>query len=246
MVYHILNGDALKEQFPKNIEGEVIVARECLVDGDIHGGSLEELFTTRARYLSKHYKEVSEAYYYKHTVPEIKKITEIPAGSEVNLWFEDDLFCQVNFWFVLHTLMSHANNLTIYLIRPEKHTSYGFASYSPDELNDLLANKVALDDLHLLTTLWPLYQKQDAEALKSIAKGLSHKYPFILTAVEAFAESIPNGDSLGRPSDTVRKIIAELNTTEFGPVFREFCKREAIYGYGDLQVKRLFNEVINK
>ena len=115
MVYHILNGDALKEQFPKDIDGEVIVARECLVDGDVHGGSLEELFATRARYLSKHYKEVSEAYYYEHTVPEIKKITEIPAGSEVNLWFEDDLFCQVNFWFVLHTLMSHANNLTIYL-----------------------------------------------------------------------------------------------------------------------------------
>ncbi|MGA1465893.1 MAG: hypothetical protein ACO363_09195, partial [Balneolaceae bacterium] len=30
----------------------------------------------------------------------------------------------------------------------------------------------------------------------------------------------------------------------FGAVFREFQRREAIYGFGDLQVKRLFDAVM--
>jgi hypothetical protein len=44
MDYHILNGDALKGQFPSEIPGQLIVARECLVDGDVSGESLSEFF----------------------------------------------------------------------------------------------------------------------------------------------------------------------------------------------------------
>jgi hypothetical protein len=32
----------------------------------------------------------------------------------------------------------------------------------------------------------------------------------------------------------------------FGTVFQEFCKRESIYGFGDLQVKRIFDEVVHE
>ncbi len=34
-----------------------------------------------------------------------------------------------------------------------------------------------------------------------------------------------------------------LQTQNFGLIFREFCKREGIYGFGDLQVKRLLEEI---
>ena len=49
----------------------------------------------------------------------------------------------------------------------------------------------------------------------------------------------------GRPIQSLITIMKELDTEEFGPVFREFNKRESIYGFGDLQVKRLFDEIIN-
>ena len=32
---------------------------------------------------------------------------------------------------------------------------------------------------------------------------------------------------------------------DFGIIFKEFCKREPIYGFGDLQVKRLLSELEN-
>ena len=37
----------------------------------------------------------------------------------------------------------------------------------------------------------------------------------------------------------------ELNTEQFGLIFKEFCNRESIYGFGDLQVKRLLDEIKN-
>ena len=37
--------------------------------------------------------------------------------------------------------------------------------------------------------------------------------------------------------------MKELETEEFEPVFYEFCKRESIYGFGDLQVKKLIREI---
>ena len=103
-IYHILNGDALKEQFPPTLSGELIVARECLVDGNIQGESLEAFLTNRAKHIES-YSQVPEGEYFKLTVPEINKIRNIAQGSKVYCWFEEDLFCQVNFWFVLHLLV---------------------------------------------------------------------------------------------------------------------------------------------
>ncbi|MEJ2006462.1 MAG: hypothetical protein P8X57_16220 [Cyclobacteriaceae bacterium] len=55
MEYHILNGDSLKAQFPKDIDGEIIVARECLVDGEVQSDDLKELFKIRASFITSTY-----------------------------------------------------------------------------------------------------------------------------------------------------------------------------------------------
>jgi len=46
-----------------------------------------------------------------------------------------------------------------------------------------------------------------------------------------------------RPVQSLKEIKEELKTDDFGIIFREFSKREAIYGFGDLQVKRLLDEL---
>ena len=58
MTYHILNGDALVDRFvTTGIEGEVVIARECLIEGDLSGKDLEEFFKVRAAYLAQTYGE---------------------------------------------------------------------------------------------------------------------------------------------------------------------------------------------
>lgn len=101
---HILNGDTLKEQFPTSISDDLIVMRECLVDGDISGNTLDELFKSRAIFISENVPNCSKQDYFDKTVSEISKLLAISPGTEINLWFEEDLFCQVNFWFSVHNL----------------------------------------------------------------------------------------------------------------------------------------------
>lgn len=70
-------------------------------------------------------------------------------------------------------------------------------------------------------------------------------FPFILAAVNAQIDRLPKNESIGRPKQTLKKIVEYLQTSEFGPVFQEFCKRESIYGFGDSQVQVLLREILD-
>lgn len=245
--FHILNGDALRERLPKSIDGEIIVARECLVDGEVKGDNLEELFATRAKFISQNYEGFSEQDYFNATVPEFRKMQEIPKGAEINLWFEDDLFCQVNFWFVVHLLHHAQKPENIFLIRPKAHSPYSFGHLDEQELVSCYENKLQLTNLETLSQLWTFYQTQNTAQLLQTAQKLQPKYPFLLPAIEAHIDQLPNPEkgTLGRPKETLLQIIEELQTEKFGLIFKEFLKREGIYGFGDLQVKRLLEGIKN-
>ncbi len=240
--YHILNGDSLKEQFHKEISGQVIVTKECLVDGCIEGKNQKIFFENRAKFISETYNCSIEDYY-KTTVSQFEQMQNIPQNSEINLWFEDDLFCQVNFWFVMSLLASTHKNYHYYLIRPLKGHEYSFGSMSEKELSLAYTQKIKLTHLDKITQLWSLYQNEDFDILINIAKDVEGKYPFILSAIQAHIQRIPTSSSYGRPIDSLITIIQDLQTDHFGTIFREFLKRETIYGFGDLQVKKMLEYI---
>lgn len=241
--YHILNGDALKEQLPPSIEGEIIVARECLVDGSVKGKSLDELYETRARFLASAYGLSSKAEYYEKGVVEFEKIIGITDDADINLWFEDDLFCQINFWFTANLLYQSDQQNPIYLIRPKEHSRYGFGGLNGEELQDAFENRILITELDEIAGLWMLYQQNELEQLRKTAVALKPKYPFIIPAVMAHLDRIPTEGNPGRPIQAIIQIMNEFQTEDFGKIFQEFCARESIYGFGDLQVKRLVDQI---
>ncbi len=241
--YNILNGDALLKQFPENIEGETIICRECLVDGDVKSKNLDDLFHVRARFINECYGDFSVEHYYNNAVAEFDKIRNIPKQSIVNLWFEDDLFCQVNFWFVCYLLQNFVQEPLVFLIRPKEHTLYGFGGLSKPGLEHAFAERIQLNSTAQIAGLWEAYKNGNMDKLLHIASKLKKQFPFIKNAVNAHIARIPNNRSKGRPTEALVEIIQDLKTDEFGPVFREFNKREYIYGFGDLQVKRLLDEI---
>lgn len=242
--YHILNGDALKERFPTTISGQIIVCRECLVEGNIEGENLDQLFRNRAKFLSKNYGG-EEQEYHKKVVPEFQNIMEIK-NSDINLWFEDDLFCQVNFWFVTKILSKRNSDNEVYLVRPQTHTRYGFGGLNESELISVYQDRLTLTELDNISSIWEAYQINDTQKMLEIAQELENKYSFIIQAVEAHIQRIPQEGKLGRPIDSLISIMDELKTDEFEPIFKEFSKREYIYGFGDLQVKRLYDQIKNR
>jgi hypothetical protein len=240
---HVLNGDSLKDQFPRSIDGEIVVVRECLVEGSVEGQNPDQLFVSRSNFLRESYG-VSEQEYYDRVASEFIKLLSV-ADTDINLWFEDDLFCQVNLWFVSYLLKEKNNNPgnKVFLIRPIKHTQYGFGGLKESELISIYKGKQELLVLDKISKLWESYQSKDFEEMRSIATQIEEKYPFITEAVEAHIQRLPGEGRLGRPADSLIAIMRELKTDDFGLVYREFSNRESIYGFGDLQVRRLYDQI---
>ena len=243
--FHVLNGDALKEQFPPTITGDIIVIRECLVDGPVTGNNVDDLLANRAKYLNKTYR-VSFDEYQKKTIKEFEKFKKIKKDSTVNLWFEDDLFCQVHLWFTAHILYECYHAPDVHLIRPTSSIQYGFGGMNSLSLKSAFLDrkKISTETLIKLGKMWLAYQRGSFSNLITLAEELEDGFSFLMEVVTAHIERFPNNISLGRPEETLQGIIRELETTEFVPVFQEFTKRESIYGFGDIQVKRMLAELL--
>src|SRR5690349_21920797 len=162
MVYHILNGDSLAYSFPEaRIQGDIIVVREALVDGDLSGDNLHEFWQSRAKY-----HRSTETRYRNDIVSEFEKILNAPDNSEFNLWFEYDLFCQVNMWFVISIINDLPINKNVFVV----YTSYleensnlfwnGFGPANTDDLKLCYENKIRLSgaDIELGNKLWEAYK----------------------------------------------------------------------------------------
>jgi hypothetical protein len=244
-IYHILNGDALKKQFPKSIMGEIIVTRECLIDGNIQGDSLHEFFENRAEHLES-YPQIPDGKYFEITVPEISKITNIPQGATIYCWFEDDLFCQVNFWFVLHLLAQKDQGYKVHLVRPNKGNEYSFGNMNQAELITAFdtASLINTIDVKRLSILWRNYKHKNFDEMLMLAEHYLVKFPFLLPAINAEIDRLPDENGYGRPERQLIFIMNDLATQDFNTVFRVFHQNEAIYSFGDLQVKRMFDELL--
>ena len=247
MIYNILNGDSLAHSFPDaKIEGDIIVVRESLMDGDLSGDNLNDFWRSRAKYHGS-----TEAEYHSGVAREFEKIINAPDNTEFNLWFEYDLFCQVNMWFVISIINSLSVNkkvyavYTSYLDRSNKHFWNGFGPASSSQLQVCFADRILLSDadLHLGQQLWAAYKDNNFEELIRLAKNQSFVFPYLQEVVNAHIDRFPKGGINGRPERVIEDITKNIST-DFHEVFREFWNRESIYGFGDTQLKSLYDKVM--
>ncbi len=259
-ITHILNGDGLKhvleELLPGQIPGEFLTMRECLMDGPVIGGANENLslfFEHRTRFLQELDPKLDADEYEKLSHSEFQKMRQIQKKSVICLWFERDVFCQVNLWFVAWIIKQYVEQPHVYLIDPGPKSPYAFNGLSAAEIYDVFERRNRLNPKQLSTfaILWVHYVVGNLEGLKQTALELNEPFPFIPEAVQAHLDREAKGSSLGRPMDTLRGIMTEQGlergskpiSYNFGSIFQEFCRREAIYGYGDLQVLRMVEQL---
>ncbi|GAB3166138.1 hypothetical protein GCM10027291_11050 [Telluribacter humicola] len=245
--YHILNGDALLDGFPHDtVPGQCLVARECLVVGDVSGEPLSEFWENRARFIGQTYGASREDYY-QRVVSEFEQIQAIPAGSEVNLWFEEDLFCQVNLWFCLSILREKASQLKLYIVKPRTLNGQpDWRGFGPMTLQDLAVayrerEAITQSDVELLSQCWQAYKADDREKLRDLGTTYSDTFPNLQTVCEAHLDRFPTEDGAGRPQRVLRDIISEKQTDDFLTIYNEFFQRAGVYGFGDTQVKHLLD-----
>ena len=244
-LYHILNGDALRARFPNAIEGQQLIMRECLIEGNVEGENLNHFFKNRAAFIQSAYGIEEEVAHYQQVITEFDKMQEIPEGAKVYLWFEDDLFCQVNLWFVLYLLSTTHRIYHYYLVRPNADLRYGFGGMDTQALQQAYEHALALNEPHLgiWQHLWKYYQNQQYDQLNTAAKHLAENFPWLVAVVEAEIERESNSPKMGRPERTLQRLMAEHPQADFATLFNLFSQQEAIYGFGDLQVKKMLEQL---
>ena len=237
---HVLPGDAQVEEFGKTgIEGEVVVCREALIDGDVRAESLEEFWRVREEFLGNTYPE-SEVTYRELVVSEFEKLLHLKSDAEVNLWFEYELFCQVNMWFCVWLLRD--TKATLFRVAPilqrKDHAWDGFGGMSAEGLNACYTErlKFSKNDIQLGSELWIAYRNRDYDKLRELSIIESACFPYLKEACDAEIEK----------DITPKQVLMNLQrdgVNDFGDIFTAFREQAGVYGYGDSQVKRMLTEI---
>jgi hypothetical protein len=236
-IFHITNGDYLADQLKEtSINGEIIICREALVSGPLQSDSLEDFWKIRSEFILKDYNAPIKSYYRK-VVSEFEKMINLPENSEVNLWFEDDLFCQANLWFCI-SLLSKNKDLKIYRVFPktsEKDHWKGFSVSTNSDLKESLRSKVVFKekDVEIALHLWKAYQNQDKILLKQLSANESDCFYFLKEVIDVYSNKDP---------EVFIKNLIENGTTDFNSIFKIFQEELGIFGFGDLQVKSIFEK----
>lgn len=238
MRIHVLAGDALAQNFKNSgIAGEIIICRECLVEGDVRAENIEDFWRVRAGFIRDAYGEDEEKYF-QGVVSEFEKLNNLAPDAEVNLWFEYELFCQANMWFCLSLLQTKASVYRVApTVRAEADVWKGFGKLSAEDLKKCFAERIKFGEADVLlgARLWQAYQNADYEKLETLSDIESECFPRLKEVCRA---EIEKGS---RPPKVLREII-ESGATDFSEIFPEFTNRAGVYGFGDAQVKRILSQ----
>ena len=240
--YHILTGDSLAGTFRRtNLEGPVIISRECLIDGPAEDDDPEIFWKKRSEYIESAF-DGDPKEYYDTVKSEFDKINTIGPDDEVNLWFENDLFCQANMWFTV-SLLNRRNLTKIFRISPlirGTNKWEGFGRHTATDLLQCFEKRQAFTkgDFKLGENLWDAFKTADIVALAFFSRSLSPCFPFLEDVCRAEVERKRNQ----RPRKVLEDLLAK-GYTDFSDIFTQFTKTEGIYGYGDLQVGNMLKKI---
>jgi len=153
---HVLNGDAIIPIFRKSeIKGEVVIWREMFCEGPIvEQVASDDFWKNRYAFFENKFG-VDKLEYFDKTIKEILPLRDLAIYHEVVLWFEYDLFCQVNLIAVCSFLLqNYRKDVTYYLVCTGKVKGKlnwnSLSDFSSDEYIVLYKNRVKLTKNNLL------------------------------------------------------------------------------------------------
>ncbi len=248
---HITNGDITTNILNKlNIKGEIITWREMLCEGrtttDV--GS-EDFWKTRFDFLNTSYK-ITKKTFIDFTLKEYRNLCK-QNQDEIILWFDSDLFCQVNMIAVISWLKRYRKGRKITLVQTGKAENsenlVDFTQLTKQQLNNLYKNRIELskDDIEYADYIWQLYCSDSPLRLETVYKfNPSSPFIYLSDAIKAHLlrfPSIENG-----LNQIENKIIETAGNQPFENkdlFIKELLQNQTIHGFGDVQYANKLNEL---
>ncbi|MCK0158207.1 DUF1835 domain-containing protein [Cellulophaga sp. F20128] len=250
-ILHITNGDSFTNRLRSlPIKGEIITWREMLCEGKtLNNVGSENFWKTRFDFLSKNYK-VSKSKFIERTLKEYRSLCNHKQQDQIVLWFEYDLFCQINMLAVVSWLKMHRRYAEISIVCSGKvegqQKMFGLNELTEDQLLNLYENKTSLrqDDIEYADYIWQLYCSDNPIRLENLTDFDKYRFPYLKQAIGAHIKRFPsiknglnvvennllhvaNSQKPKTKSQLVEKVLADDNT----------------YGFGDIQYEKIITSL---
>src|SRR6266403_2317631 len=204
---HVHNGDsAAGTAMKSDIPGEHLAWREALVCGPTPGNlSIDEFCQLRAQHLADAYGANLERAERELRAQE-ETLARLSDHEEVVLWFEHDLFCQVQLIYLLHRFaQSERGQTRLSLICISEFPGVagfrGFGELSEEQLAALFPQRqeITRPQLDLGSKAWRAYSAADAARLIALLDSDTSALPFLKGALRKHLQRFPStGNGLGR------------------------------------------------
>lgn len=248
---HILNGDSALEIFEKTgIEGETIVFREMLCQGQCKEPILSEAFWQERKLFFEEHYDVSPEEYEIDAVNEISRVNNfLDPEIEICLWFEYDLFCHVNMFSIISYLDQRGKKDNVYIICSGRNFGSdelkGLGELSPEDFLKLYKVKRQLSriDFEFANYFWMLYQSDKHEELFSFTFHTHPTFIYLKDCMIAHFYRYP--DKVTGLSYSQNIILEQLMN---GPktsaeLVIQLLKTQGYYGFGDIQYIKMIKDL---
>jgi len=248
---HITNGDNTTLALQKlKINGDIITWREMLCEGKttIDVGS-ESFWKSRFDFFSRNYK-ITKTHFINNTLKEFRNLCNHKYQEEIILWFEHDLFCQINMIAVISWLKKHRSNATIALVCPEKEkdskTLLKLSKLTQKELLSYFKNRVVLtnDDIGYADYIWQLYCSKSPLQLQNIITDSHSHFMYLPDAIEAHLKRFPTiKNGLNKIENTILETALKGSYSTKKSFIKKLLHNQGIYGFGDLQYEKKISDL---
>ncbi|MBS7566600.1 DUF1835 domain-containing protein [Mucilaginibacter sp. Bleaf8] len=254
MTLQILNGDATLNGFNKTgLDGDVLVWREVFSEGPLMETLDADFWKTREAWITETFNATAEGYQQK-VLLELEKLNE--PYSEINLWFEFDLHCQVNLLGVMQLLQRQADltERSIFLICPDSHPDVldfrGMGELTGAQLEDVFDNRLQLSeyDFTIAAEAWQAYTSGNATRLAEWIAGTPFwgSLHMLKPALEAHIKRLHVNQQGLTYMEATLLLLYQSGATQRDALYEAFWKQHKIYGMGDWELDIYLNKLQSK
>ncbi len=248
---HITNGDSFTERLNKlDLKGDVITWREMLCEGEtLTNVGSESFWKTRYEFLHKNYK-VTKSWFIEKTLKEYRSLCNHKQQDQIVLWFEYDLFCQVNLIAVISWLLANRKYAEISLVcsgkEDESDKLYSLNELSDEQLLSLYRNKKVLsqDDIEYADYVWQLYCSNNPIRLENLSDFEDFQFDYLGDAVKTHLKRFPSiANGLNDMENNILKLGFDKKPTSRNEFLGTILKNQGNLGFGDSQYDRALNRL---
>ncbi|MEM7301937.1 MAG: DUF1835 domain-containing protein [Pseudomonadota bacterium] len=160
--------------------------------------------------------------------------------EEVELWFEHDLYDQLQLIQILALLSDHARLDGVSLVQ----TSNYIGEMTSTELQEAAGHgaPITMAQLEASRRLWSALGASTPKEVFALSQEFLPTLPFVQPALERFLQELPGRNGLGRVQNIILDLLS-ISPTTAGRLFGQYCEQEEPRYLGDTSFFKLLEKL---